>query len=66
MTEYFVAFQKGTRVGARSTRRLGPIEANDSREAVALAKREFPDAKAQGYRLNRVDHFEGYHLVIDY
>ena len=64
MIEYTVHFQKGKRVGARSLRMVH-VEANDANEAVAKAKREFPDHRAQGYRLTRVDHFEGYRIVRD-
>ena len=64
MTEYTVHFQKGSRVGARSTRMV-QVEAETDRQAVTKAKAEFPDYRAQRYAVVRVDHFDGYHIVID-
>jgi hypothetical protein len=65
--EYTVHFQKGTRVGARSTR-MFHVEATDWNAAVALAKREFNGEHARGYRLVRVDYFDPDtgRIVLDY
>jgi hypothetical protein len=65
--EYTVHFQRGHRVGARSLRMVHVV-ARDYRAAVKLARAEFADARAQGYRVVRVDHFEGGdgRLIIDY
>jgi hypothetical protein len=60
--EYTVHFQKGTRVGARSLRMV-QVEAETPAAARAAAKREFNEP---GYRVTRIDHFDGYHIVIDY
>jgi hypothetical protein len=67
MTEYTVHFQKGTRVGARSTRMV-QIEAETAKEAATNARREFNSEHHDNnkYRLVRIDHFEGYNIVIDY
>lgn len=64
MTEYTVHFQKGRRIGTRSLRMIH-VDAVNADNAMALAAKEFPDARAQGYRISRVDHFDGYRLVID-
>ena len=42
------------------------VEASNIKEAGIAARKLFPDAKAQGYRLVRVDHFEDGHVVIDW
>jgi hypothetical protein len=62
--EYTVHFQKGTRVGARSLRMVHVQAVSDS-QAIAKAKVEFPDFRAQKYRIVRVDHFEGNQIVED-
>ena len=64
MTEYTVHFQKGSRVGARSLRMVH-VEADHVATAVVRAKQQFSDYSAQGYKIVRVDHFEGNHIVID-
>jgi hypothetical protein len=65
MTEYTVHFQKGTRVGARSMK-LVMVEASTIKQAAIDAKKAFPEWKERGYRLVRVDHFEGNDIVIDW
>lgn len=63
--EYTVHFQKGTRVGARSLRMVHVNAVSDS-HAMSLAKVEFPEFRAQGYRVVRVDHFDADgRIVID-
>lgn len=57
MINFTVHFQKGSRVGARSLR-MEQIDAVDARQAIAKARLTFPNLKAQGYRLTRVDHFD--------
>jgi len=59
--EYFVHFEKGFVVGARS-RRMINVEANDAQRAVLAACRKFNE---YGYRLISVDHFEDGRLVTD-
>lgn len=54
--EYSVHFQKGRRVGTRSTR-VEHMLAVTASHAVAQAKAAFPDFRVQGYRIVRVDHF---------
>jgi hypothetical protein len=53
MTEYVVHFQKGFKVGARAFRAVY-VEAASEAEAVKLAKKEFPTARADGYRFTYV------------
>lgn len=55
--EYTVHFQKGSRVGARSLRMVHVMAVTGS-QAIAKAKVEFPDFRAQGYRIIRVDYFD--------
>lgn len=63
MTEYTITFQKGHRVGTRSFRMIH-LEADNSAQAVKLAKKQF---KEHGYGLVRVDHFDDDgHIVIDW
>jgi hypothetical protein len=57
MIEFTVHFQKGHRVGARAIR-MEHVQAADAREAVKIAKAQFPEARAEGFRLTRVDHFD--------
>lgn len=65
MTEYTVHFQKGTRVGTRSLRMVH-VEAPDRKIAKLRAMEQFPDFRANGYRITRVDHFdENGRIVID-
>lgn len=63
--EYTVHYMKGTRVGARSLRMIH-VTADSADAAIAAAK---PEAATlgPGYRLTRVDHFDGdsYRLIID-
>ena len=54
MTEYTVHFQKGTRVGTRSFRMVY-VDADDPREAEALAKADF---REPGYRVTKITFFE--------
>ena len=64
-TEYTVHFQKGYRVGSRSLRLVHVLAVSDS-HAIAKAKAEFPDFRAQRYAIVRVDHFDADGcLVID-
>jgi hypothetical protein len=65
VTEYTVHFQKGTRVGTRSLR-MEHVEADNPTSALVKAKHLFPDWREQRYRVVRVDHFDGNHIVIDY
>jgi hypothetical protein len=65
MTEYTVHFQKGWRVGARSLL-MERCEAATPEAAIRYAKKTlFPTHKTEGYRVTRVDHFEGLRIVID-
>lgn len=68
MIEYTVHFQKGIRIGTRSLR-MEHVEAANAQAAIALAKQNFPNYRREGYRIIRVDHFEGFTkaraLVID-
>ncbi len=59
--EYTVHFQRGSRIGTRSLRMV-PVEATDPKEAIRKAKAQFHEP---GYRVVRVDHMEGYHIMID-
>ena len=56
---YTVHFQKGTRVGTRSTIMV-PVPAPDAREAIAIARSQFYNThtKRTGWRIVRVDHFD--------
>lgn len=65
MTEYTVHFQKGSRVGARSLKMV-QVEADTVKQAAIDAKKDFSEWRERGYRLVRVDHFEGNHIVIDW
>lgn len=64
MLEYTVHFQKGSRVGTRSLR-MEHVSAENSEAAIKAAKKLFPNFRAEGYRLTRVDHFDDNGLVID-
>jgi hypothetical protein len=61
--EYTVHFQKGFRVGARSLRMVH-VQAGNPKEAVKKAKIEWQPEP--GYKLTRIDHFEGGRIVIDH
>jgi hypothetical protein len=63
--DYTVHFQKGTRIGTRSLR-MEHVQAATASQAVAMAKRLFPDFRAQKYRIVRVDHFDANSIVVDY
>lgn len=67
MIDFTVHFQRGSRVGARSLR-MEQVDAIDTKQAIAKARLAFPEFKAQGYRLTRVDHFDEDtgRMVIDY
>lgn len=54
MIEYTVHFQKGARIGARSLRMV-TVEAPNRHVAKVRAMEQFPDFRAQGYRIVRVD-----------
>ena len=59
---YTVHFQKGTRIGARSMQMVH-VPARDFHEAIGIARESVRDRR---YLLNRVDHFDGDHIVVDY
>jgi hypothetical protein len=60
VTRYTVHFQKGTRAGAR-TLRLVHVDAASVGEAIKKAKVEFKDRA--GFKVTRVDRFDGVHVV---
>lgn len=64
--EYTVHFTKGSRVGARSLHMVH-VKASSAKEAVKLAKAEHATwGNTSGYKMTRVDHFEGNSLVNDW
>lgn len=64
MTEYTVHFTKGSRVGTRSLR-MEHVEADTAMDAINRARKAFPDWRTNGYRITRVDHFDGLKIVRD-